>query len=118
MTRFTYYNRMGMPADQEEWVRSFDNPDDRIVRQSRHKGRKGEVWISTVFLGLNHQWDSNMPPLIFETMVFPVTASVLPTIERHTAVVGEVVMSELHGARYSTEEQALAGHKRLVCAYG
>lgn len=28
------------------------------------------VEVSTVFLGLDHQWDPNLPPILFETMVF------------------------------------------------
>ena len=28
------------------------------------------IFISTVFLGLNHNWRENGPPLIYETMIF------------------------------------------------
>lgn len=30
----------------------------------------GEAWISTVFLGIDHQFDRDGPPMLFETMVF------------------------------------------------
>lgn len=54
----------------------------------------GPFWVSTMFLGLDHQYGSG-PPLLFETMVF-------------------------HGShgdeqwRYSTWDEALAGHARVV----
>jgi hypothetical protein len=52
--------------------------------------------VSTVYLGMNHQWGDG-PPLIFETMVFGGDE-------------GEPCW------RYSTEEQARAGHDRVVAA--
>ena len=30
----------------------------------------GDVRISTVFLGLDHNWNPGGPPLLFETMIF------------------------------------------------
>ena len=53
-------------ADLMTWARWFEtNFDNRIVAKSR-------VWgceVSTVFLGLDHQWGGG-PPLLFETLVF------------------------------------------------
>ena len=53
----------------------------------------GNTWVSTVFLGLNHQYGDHGPPLLFETMVF-----------RNDS--GEEMW------RYSTYEEALKGHKQ------
>mgnify|MGYP001603975392 FL=1 len=55
------------------------------------------TWVSTVWLGLNHNWAAG-PPLIFETMAFES---------------GEH-LNELETARYATEAQAIAGHARIV----
>jgi hypothetical protein len=30
----------------------------------------GESWISTVFLGIDHNWSGKGPPVLWETMVF------------------------------------------------
>ncbi|HEX3523965.1 MAG TPA: hypothetical protein VHT52_17995 [Stellaceae bacterium] len=30
----------------------------------------GDARVSTVFLGLDHQWSDDGPPLLFETMIF------------------------------------------------
>ena len=39
---------------------------DRIVFQTEFPGGL----VSTIFLALDHQWDKDGPPLLFETMVF------------------------------------------------
>jgi len=50
----------------EEWARWFE-----ANRLNRHVGDTtiDGVRVSTVFLGVDHQWGSG-PPLIFETMIF------------------------------------------------
>jgi hypothetical protein len=53
------------------------------------------VTVSTVWLGLDHNWWPDRAPLIFETMIFG----------------GKL---DLECWRYSTEEQALAGHADAV----
>lgn len=52
--------------DLYEWGRSFENKGSRIVKQEF----VGKVWVSTVFLGLNHSWIPGPPDLWFETMAF------------------------------------------------
>lgn len=56
--------------------------------------RIGDIWISTVWLGLNHNFFDG-PPLIFETMIF-----------------GGNLDQEMW--RYSTVEEARAGHAFAV----
>jgi len=58
----------------------------------------GKVNVSTVWLGLDHQWGDG-PPLIFETMVFG----------------GRGKLADAQ-QRYATREQALAGHAEMVRA--
>lgn len=52
------------------------------------------VYVSTVFLGLDHQYDEGLP-LVFETMVFDG--------EHNTATY-----------RYSTWDEAMAGHQEVI----
>lgn len=59
----------------------------------------GEYEISTVFLGLDHNFFGNGPPILYETMIF--AASDDATDEMW---------------RYATREQALAHHQKLVVA--
>jgi len=56
-------------------------------------------YVSTVFLSLDHQFGKG-PPLIFETMVFTYDSR-----------------DELDVARYTTRDEALEGHKRMVERY-
>lgn len=51
--------------DTLEWGKSFENKN-RIVKQEH----VGDVYISTVFLGLDHRFDEDGPPILFETMIF------------------------------------------------
>ncbi len=52
-----------IPASFNEW----DDGRKTIVRVARTETPNGD--ISTVFLGMNHQWGAG-PPLVFETMIF------------------------------------------------
>lgn len=93
-----YYDRQGHPLTLQEWVALYETheAEKRVAETTLPNGR----WVSTVWLGLNHQF-GNGPPLIFETMVF------LP----READVG--LGEELDCDRYSTEAEALAGHERM-----
>ena len=68
----------------------------RIVHQVHVKRGKHKLFVSTVFLGLNHQYGQG-PPLIFETMIF-----------------GDRNLVEQYCDRYSTLEEAKAGHAVAV----
>src|SRR5712671_1952524 len=52
-------------CDLLTWASKFES-------ENRHVGItvKDGVKVSTVFLGLNHQYDPDGPPLLFETMIF------------------------------------------------
>lgn len=85
-----YYDRQGQPIDMMTWVVLFEDTAGRVIG----KTEVGEATVSTVWLGLDHNFFGG-PPLIFETMVF-----------------GGPLDQEQ--ARYSTEDQALAGHEQMV----
>lgn len=69
-----------------------DHADRRVARDEL-----GHVRVSTVFLGLDHRYGPDGPPLVYETMVFPSDS-----------------WTEQACERYSTREEALAGHARMV----
>jgi hypothetical protein len=93
-----YYRLEGetpVPIGFEEWMAwSKANPGPQRVAQDQI-GKT--YWVSTVFLGIDHGFGEG-PPRLFETMVFRG---------------GETV----DGARYSTWEEAEAGHRKLVQEY-
>ena len=74
--------------DVMEWAKQFSFGQHRHVAVTWG----GEIRVSTVFLGLDHQYGDG-PPLLFETMIFG---------GKHDG----------YQDRYSTWEQAEAGHRR------
>lgn len=84
-----YYDRAGNPVAMMQWAQGFERDDRKVGRDE-----VGEASVSTVHLGLNHQFGAG-PPLIFETMIFG----------------GE---HDQWCMRYSTEELAKAGHQATV----
>lgn len=69
----------------------------QVARWTRHR----RVWVSTIYLGLDHSFGFG-PPLIFETMVFPKG-------HRHGHRWDDLFMD-----RYPSLEQARLGHQRIV----
>ena len=71
------------------WGKYFQTADRKVAKDSI-----GDVDISTVFLGLDHNWGDG-PPLLFETLVF-----------------GGSMDGEME--RYPSWTDAVMGHKRMV----
>jgi hypothetical protein len=92
----------------KEWARWFEKSDRRVALTQLPDG----IEVSTVFLGLDHNFGMNGPPILFETMVFG------PAEE--TSIFGRIRMSRpelnIEGAfaRYATYDDAEAGHARIV----
>ena len=78
-------------CDLMTWGRWFEKADKaRIVKQEK----TGDVEVSTVFIGIDHQWGKG-PPLLFETMIFGGP-------------------HDQYQERYSTWEEAELGHALAV----
>lgn len=75
-----------------KWGKLLEDPKIKIVKQQT---LWTGFWVSTVWLGINHNWGHGKP-LIYETMVFFND------------------MCELDMDRYSTRKQAEAGHKVIA----
>lgn len=73
-----------------EWASWFETAKRHVADETIGKSR-----VSTVFLGVDHNYSEDGPPLIFETLVF-----------------GGDLDEEMD--RYSTWEEAEAGHKAMV----
>lgn len=92
---FRYYVLEGkktVQANVLEWGEMFENFGSRVVKQESVRTQ----FVSTVFLGLDHNWSNQGPPLLFETMIF----DQLSNIE--------------YCKRCSTWEQAEIQHKKAV----
>lgn len=79
-------------VDLLEWAAFFDDHANRVVAQDRP--RKG-VLVSTVFLGIDHNFGAYGPPIVFETMVCR-----------------DGVWEEQQ--RYATWDEAEAGHEAML----
>ncbi len=91
LSRPTYYDREGKPISMLEWAEDYERGESRVVRQEQ----VGDYFVSTVWMGLDHQFMDG-PPLVYETMVFKDDAS------------------DLAMDRYSTMDEAIAGHEAMV----
>jgi len=77
--------------DLLEWGRWFENTDNRVIARDEING----VLVSTVFLGIDHNFTGEGPPVLFESMIFE----------------GEFSEEQ---RRYRNMEEALEGHAALV----
>lgn len=92
-----WYDRKGnLLKDYTEIEKLLSTKDYKIVKQELTDNER--YWVSTVWLGLNHNFTAGTP-IIFETMVF----------DENSETQGENMDVE----RYSTEEEAIEGHKRM-----
>lgn len=77
--------------DSLKWAKWFETATaDRIVQQDT----VGDVRVSTVFLGVDHNFGDG-PPLLWETMIFG---------GKH----------DEYQERYTTRAEALAGHRTAL----
>ena len=88
-------NKNVVSCSLEEWC---DHIERRVLNYSKHvadeeiDGKR----VSTIFLGLDHQWQENGPLQVFETMVF------------------DGSHHDIYCDRYSTYQEAEEGHKKAV----
>lgn len=91
------YDRQGKPIRYSEYV-SLKYRSEDYLRIGLDEF--GDGWtVSTVWLGIDHSYLRQGPPIIFETMTF-----------------GGPMDSEVHG-RYATERSARIGHRIIATMY-
>ena len=64
-----WFDRQGNPITLEQWGIHHEDYDYIVVEKTPMMYHNEPVEVSTVWLGLNHNWREG-PPIIFETMVF------------------------------------------------
>jgi hypothetical protein len=88
-------------ANAHDWVRWFENANNRRVAEdfapSYEDGIRHDYRVSTVFLGIDHNFSGSGPPLLFETLVFRGKHAVESTMERT-----------------ATRDEALEAHARAL----
>jgi hypothetical protein len=76
------------------WAKWFEDNDNRVVGYTQITS---ETSVSTVFIGIDHGFIGDGPPLLFETIIFG----------------GPL---DQHMWHYSSQDDALAGHAAAVAA--
>lgn len=89
-------NRNAVPATTLEWAKQLEEMRGTHTKHVGDDIVDGKR-ISTVWFGLDHQWDDNGKPLIFETMIFNKNG-----------------FSEIYMDRYSTWDEAEEGHQKAI----
>lgn len=87
-----YYDKKGKPITLMQWAQLTNDEAYRRISLTAD----GEHRVSTVWLGLDHNWGSGKKQ-IFETMVFK-----------------QGSWSDLDCQRYSTLSEAKKGHRAMV----
>lgn len=91
MKHYILKGRKVVEVDLVTWSEFLRSPERIIKQETTPNG----YWVSTVFLGIDHNFYQDDCPVIFETMVFKD---------------GENYTQE----RYRTYSEAEAGHKRIA----
>lgn len=107
-----YYDRTGKPLKNViEWAKLAHDKD--YCRVAYDTIKDGRFYVSTIWLGIDHNFTyringdiTNPHPLIFETMVFD-------NKKLNSIGTAEGIYQE----RYSTEADALGGHKLALARY-
>lgn len=113
-----WFDRQGNPMTFEDYLERMSplTEQQRMDYKRVAQTQVGPYWISTVWLGLDHGFDGKKR-IIFETMVFD-----RPEDDNWVAL-NKVMdpsyseFAEIECQRYSTEEEALAGHAEIVEKY-
>jgi hypothetical protein len=102
-----FFDRQGQPITMTEFERLHSVGAAERERNLRvAKTIIGPLFVSTVWLGIDYGLGMG-PPLIFETMVFPVNRNEASVLHPELAEWLEAVW------RYPTEGLALAGHDKV-----
>jgi len=100
LDRYILKNKKVTPVKSiKEWGIWLENPENRTVSQTR---LGNGYFVSTVFLGIDHNFSPHGEPLVFETMVFD---HMKRSFDRG---------NDLDMERYSTWNEAEKGHKEYV----
>ena len=80
--------------DLMEWARWMETANRTISNDYDEGDPNRTIRVSTVFLGLDHSFSDDGPPILYETMVF-----------------GGLLDGEMR--RYATREHAMLGHQEM-----
>lgn len=91
------------------WAEWFESADRRIRITQIKRGDRLGPYVSTVFLGIDHNrfaMSADDPPILYETMVFT------------ESIDGQVAVPSLDMDRCSTWSEAIEMHENMVAKWG
>lgn len=100
-----YYDVFGNPLTLMQWAHLIERRDNKlygILAQDDFEIDGHNYWISTVWLGLDHNWWPEGEPLIFETAIFD--------CDDTQEFRGRTVRQTVDIYRWSSLDQAYQGH--------
>jgi len=119
--RSVYTGKKGEPLTLKEWDDRMGDLEYRRVGYDEipQTSKNPASYVSTVWLGIDHNFFPNGPPITFETMRFDLVAKPSefgghmyhPALEFPDPCNPDETTEQ---ERYSTEEQASIGHKTIV----
>jgi hypothetical protein len=83
--------------DVIRWARWFETADRRVCADLDEGDPERRVMVSTVFLGLDHDWTCKGPPVLWESLVFAPDVPQVDGLMR----------------RYSSRDAAILGHQDI-----
>jgi hypothetical protein len=89
-----------VPVDLMTWAQWMETFENRRIALDAIGG----ITVSTVFLGIDHNFSGEGGPILFESLVS----------HNYQHESGNIEKRELEMVRYRTHEEAMEGHKMLV----
>ena len=93
-------DKRGRPRPEPDlfkWAQWMETNDRHVAHDIFRQGQAEEIRVSTVFLGIDHNWFDQGPPILWETMIF-----------------GGDDKLDLDMQRYSSVNTARIGHSKAV----
>lgn len=111
-----YFKRDGTPygGGKNACLRWAKDMNDKKLRRVKEDTLSNGLYISTVWLGLNHSFNPKGKPKIFETMVFDKSNQSKSKKFSKLFSLDSSLGEDLDQMRWSTEGEALAGHYLMV----
>jgi hypothetical protein len=116
-----YYGKKGEPLTLRQWADYIEDLSYKRIGYDELPATSvcPASYVSTVWLGIDHNFLLDGPPIIFETMRFSAATKIMETIGRpyHPSLefpYPDEPDTRTEQVRYYTEEQASIGHRTIV----
>lgn len=121
--KYILVGRKPVPCpDLIKWAMWYESRKDRFIKRESING----LVVSTIFLGLDHNWGTEGRPVLFETMVFAERKShpenyyqercctYSEAIKQHHSVVGRVMVGEIFFNAATKPSKTLITKKGMI----